>query len=442
MKYTSFLIHNFKQIPQMQMVSNEIVKSIEIVGSVLPFKTNNYVTENLINWNNVPDDPMFKLTFPQKEMLIPDDYKKMKSAIDSGADKQKIKEVANEIRLTLNPHPAGQLEHNVPTIDGEKLYGMQHKYRETVLFFPSQGQTCHAYCTFCFRWPQFVGMEDLKFASKEAELLVKYVKDHPEVTDVLFTGGDPLIMKTKHLETYIRPLLDADLPNLRHIRIGSKALGYWPYRFISDDDAAELLVLFEDIKRAGKHLAYMAHFNHPVELKGDVVAEAIKNILKTGAVIRTQSPVLKHINDSAEIWADMLKKQVELGCIPYYMFVARNTGAQHYFSIPLVEAWKLFKETYQSISGICRTLRGPSMSCLPGKVQILGVADAKDEKVMTFRMIQGRNPDWAARPFFAKYDDSAIWYTDLKPAFDETKFFFTDELEKIINHGEEENIFE
>ena len=442
MKYTSFLIHNFKQIPQMQMVSNEIVKSIEIVGSVLPFKTNNYVTENLINWNNVPDDPMFKLTFPQKEMLIPDDYKKMKSAIDSGADKQKIKEVANEIRLTLNPHPAGQLEHNVPTIDGEKLYGMQHKYRETVLFFPSQGQTCHAYCTFCFRWPQFVGMEDLKFASKEAELLVKYVKDHPEVTDVLFTGGDPLIMKTKHLETYIRPLLDADLPNLRHIRIGSKALGYWPYRFISDDDAAELLVLFEDIKRAGKHLAYMAHFNHPVELKGDVVAEAIKNILKTGAVIRTQSPILKNINDSSEIWADMLKKQVELGCIPYYMFVARNTGAQHYFSIPLVEAWKLFKETYQSISGICRTLRGPSMSCLPGKVQILGVADAKDEKVMTFRMIQGRNPDWAARPFFAKYDDSAIWYTDLKPAFDETKFFFTDELNTILNSGKDENNFE
>ncbi|MFZ1282403.1 MAG: lysine 2,3-aminomutase [Ignavibacteriaceae bacterium] len=442
MKYTSFLIHNFTQIPQMQNVSEEIIKSIEVVGSVLPFKTNNYVTENLIDWNNVPDDPMFKLTFPQKEMLIPDDYKKMKSAIDSGADKQKIKEVANEIRLTLNPHPAGQLEHNVPTIDGEKLYGMQHKYRETVLFFPSQGQTCHAYCTFCFRWPQFVGMEDLKFASKEAELLVKYVKDHPEVTDVLFTGGDPLIMKTKHLETYIRPLLDADLPNLRHIRIGSKALGYWPYRFISDDDAAELLVLFEDIKRAGKHLAYMAHFNHPVELKGDVVAEAIKNILKTGAVIRTQSPVLKHINDSAEIWADMLKKQVELGCIPYYMFVARNTGAQHYFSIPLVEAWKLFKETYQSISGICRTLRGPSMSCLPGKVQILGVADAKDEKVMTFRMIQGRNPDWAARPFFAKYDDSAIWYTDLKPAFDEDRFFFTDELNEILSPLKIESDFE
>lgn len=442
MKYNSFMLHNFKNIPQLQSVSSQIIEAIEIVGSVLPFKTNNYVVDKLIDWSRVPDDPMFKLTFPQKEMLLEDDYAKMKFIIDSGADKQQIKEAANEIRIKLNPHPAGQLEHNVPMIEGEKLFGMQHKYRETVLFFPSQGQTCHAYCTFCFRWPQFVGMEDLKFASKEAELLVKYVQDNPEVTDVLFTGGDPLIMKTKHLETYIRPLLDANIPNLRHIRIGSKALAYWPYRFITDDDADDLLALFEDVKRAGKHLAFMAHFNHPVELRGDGVAEAIKRILKTGAVIRTQSPVLKHINDSSEIWAEMLKKQVSLGCIPYYMFVARNTGAQHYFSIPLIEAWKIFRETYQSVSGICRTLRGPSMSCLPGKVQILGVADVKNERVMTFRMIQGRNPDWAARPFFAKYDEEAIWYTDLVPAFDEDKFFFTDELNEILSSNVIESDFE
>ena len=442
MKYNSFMLHNFRNIPQLKLISSELIEAIETVGSVLPFKTNNYVVDNLIDWNNVPDDPMFKLTFPQKDMLIPEHYKQMNSIIKSGADKAAIKEAANKIRLTLNPHPAGQLEHNVPMIEGEKLYGMQHKYRETVLFFPSQGQTCHAYCTFCFRWPQFVGMEDLKFASKEAELLVKYVKEHTEVTDVLFTGGDPLIMKTKHLETYIRPLLEARLPNLRHIRIGTKALGYWPYRFLTDDDAGDLLNLFEDVKRAGKHLALMAHFNHPVELDTDAVAEAIKNLLDSGAVIRTQSPVLKHINDSSEVWADMLKKQVTLGCIPYYMFVARNTGAQHYFSIPLIDAWKIFRETYQSVSGICRTLRGPSMSCLPGKVQILGVADVKDEKVMVFRMIQGRNPDWAARPFFAKFDENAIWYTDLKPAFEEEKFFFTDELNEILTPAEVESEFE
>ena len=436
------MLHNFRNIPQAQTLSSELIEAIEIVGSVLPFKTNNYVVDNLINWADVPEDPMFKLTFPQKEMLLSDDYEKMKSVIKNVADKQKIKETANEIRLRLNPHPAGQLEYNVPMIEGEKLYGMQHKYRETVLFFPSQGQTCHAYCTFCFRWPQFVGMEDLKFASKEAELLVKYVKDHEEVTDVLFTGGDPLIMKTKHLETYIRPLLEADIPNLRNIRIGTKALGYWPYRFLTDDDADSLIRLFEDVKKAGKHLAIMAHFNHPVELEGKPVADAIQRIYDSGAVIRTQSPVLKHINDDPVLWAEMWKKQVSLGCIPYYMFIARNTGAQHYFSIPLIDCWKLFREAYQSVSGICRTVRGPSMSCFPGKVQLLGVAEVNGEKTMVFRMIQGRNSDWAARPFFAAYDEKAVWYTDLKPAFDEEKFYFTDELKEILSPQEIEADFE
>jgi len=430
------MLHNFRNIPQLKLVSPEIIEAIEIVGSVLPFKTNNYVIENLIDWANVPDDPMFKLTFPQRDMLKPEHYEKMRKVISNGFDKQRIKDAANEIRRQLNPQPAGQLEYNVPMIEGEKLFGMQHKYRETVLFFPSQGQTCHAYCTFCFRWPQFVGIEDLKFASREAELLVKYVKEHKEISDVLFTGGDPMIMKTKHLETYIRPLLEANIEHLRNIRIGSKALAYWPYRFLTDDDADDLLRLFEDVKKAGKHLAYMAHFNHPAELEGEAVEKAIKRILNTGALIRTQSPVLKHINDDPKLWANMWGKQVKLGCVPYYMFVARNTGAQHYFSIPLIDAWNIFRKAYQSVSGICRTVRGPCMSCLPGKVQLLGITEAKDRKVMVFRMIRGRNPDWSARPFFAKYDEKAIWYTELQPAFGEEKFFFSDELNKILTPEE------
>ena len=442
MNYKSYMLHNFKSIPQVQNLQEDLIEAIEIVGSVLPFKTNNYVVENLINWDEVPNDPIFKLTFPQKEMLLPHNYEKIELLVKSNASKSEIKAAANEIRLKLNPHPAGQIEYNVPMIEGEKLFGMQHKYRETVLFFPSQGQTCHAYCTFCFRWPQFVGMDDLKFASKQAEHLVDYVKEHKEVTDVLFTGGDPLIMKTKHLEYYIRPLLDANIEHLRNIRIGTKALGYWPYRFITDDDADDLLKLFEDVKSAGMHLAFMAHFNHSVELEGKIVAEAISRILKTGAVVRTQSPVLKHINDDPKVWADMWKKQVELGCIPYYMFVARNTGAQHYFSIPLVEAWQLFRKAYQSVSGICRTVRGPSMSALPGKVQVLGIGEIAGEKIITLRMIQGRNPDWAAKPFFAEYDDQALWYTDLKPAFGEEKFFFQDELENILKPDEIEVDFE
>ena len=176
------------------------------------------------------------------------------------------------IRWELNPHPAGQ-EHNIPVHNGRKLRGSQHKYRETILFFPSQGQTCHAYCTFCFRWPQFVGMNDIKFAMRETNLLVNYIKHHPEITDLIFTGGDPMVMRTKLFAAYVDPILKANIRHLKTIRIGTKALSYWPYRFFADDDADELMYWFHKICRSGKHLSIMAHFNHPREMETKAVAD-------------------------------------------------------------------------------------------------------------------------------------------------------------------------
>jgi KamA family protein len=442
MEYTAYMLHNFKDIPQIKNLTGEQIRDIEIVGTVLPFKTNNYVVDNLIDWSKVPNDPMFIQTFPQRDMLLPEHYERMAAVLDSTDDKAEIKKAADEIRMQLNPHPAGQIEYNVPSLHDNLLLGMQHKYRQTVLFFPSKGQSCHAYCTFCFRWPQFVGLNELKFASNDAEMLAKYVAHHPEVTDVLFTGGDPLLMKADILATYIRPLLEANLPNIRHIRIGTKALAYWPFRFLTDSDADKLLDLFREIKASGRHLAFMAHFNHPAELEGAAVKNAISKVQETGAVIRTQSPLLRHINDSPEVWAELWRRQVALNCIPYYMFVARDTGAQHYFGVPLVEAWQIFRRAYQSVSGICRSARGPSMSCLPGKVQVLGVCEAQGKKVLAFRMIQGRNPDWVARPFHAEYDERATWFTDLKPAFGEKKFFFQDELDEMLKVNESKEDYE
>jgi KamA family protein len=423
----SYTLANFRQLLQIQKLGEAKQFEMEVVGNVLPFKTNNYVVEQLIDWNNIPNDPMFVLTFPQKGMLIPEHYSKMEAVLRKG-DKKEIQNTANEIRLQLNPHPAGQMELNVPTLkDGTKLYGMQHKYKETCLFFPSQSQTCHAYCSFCFRWPQFVGMDELKFAMREGEQLVQYLREHQEISDVLFTGGDPMIMKAKIFSTYINPLLEADLPNLRTIRIGTKALSYWPYKFLTDDDAEEMLNIFKRVTDKGIHLALMGHFNHPVELKTDVVKEAIKKIRSTGAQIRTQSPILRHINDDSEIWAEMWKTQVQLGCIPYYMFVVRDTGAQHYFGTPLIEAQKIFRDAYKKVTGLARTVRGPSMSATPGKVQILGIAEYAGEKLMVLGFLQGRNPDWVQIPFLAKYDEKAIWLDDLVPATGD-KFFFEDEL--------------
>ena len=426
----SYTLTNFRNIPQIQKLSEEQQFEMEVVANVLPFKANNYVIEQLIDWNNIPNDPIFVLTFPQKEMLLPPHYEQMASALKSGADKKAIQELANEIRLQLNPHPAGQLELNVPTLkDGTKLYGMQHKYNETCLFFPSQSQTCHAYCTFCFRWPQFVGMDEMKFAMNEGEQLVQYLREHQEISDVLFTGGDPMIMKAKMFRTYIDTLLEADLPNLKTIRIGTKALAYWPYKFLTDDDADETLATFEEVTNKGLHLAFMAHFNHHKELSTGAVKAAIKRVRETGSEIRTQSPLLAHINDDADMWAEMWRQQVQLGCIPYYMFVVRDTGAQHYFGIPLVKAHEIFSNAYKQVSGLGRTVKGPSMSATPGKVLVDGVATINGKKIIVLKFLQGRNPDWVSKPFFAEFDENAIWLDDLKPAFEE-KFFFEDELEQ------------
>ncbi len=428
----SYTLSNFRDLPQIQRLTEEQRLEMEVVGSVLPFKANNYVVEQLIDWDNIPNDPIFVLTFPQKGMLRPDHYEHMAKIIGrgGGADPAEVAAAANEIRLQLNPHPAGQMELNVPVLsDGTRLHGMQHKYRETCLFFPSQSQTCHAYCSFCFRWPQFVGMDELKFAMKEGDQLVQYVREHPEISDILFTGGDPMIMKAGIFKTYIDALLEADLPNLATIRIGTKSLAYWPYKFLTDGDAAQMLETFSRITQKGIHLAFMAHFNHPAELATPAVAAAIRAVRNTGATIRTQSPLLAHINDNPSVWADMWKRQVALGCIPYYMFVVRDTGAQHYFGVPLVRAHDLFSRAYSQVGGLARTVRGPSMSATPGKVHVVGttVVDG-GKKVIVLRFLQGRNPDWVREPFFARYDEGAMWLDELRPAFG-TRFFFEDEME-------------
>ena len=428
-KYKAYNLHNYRSIPQMDRVDEAVKRDIDIVGRVLPFKTNSYVLDQLIDWEQVETDPIFTLNFPRRDMISKKHYDTVARLLDSHADKAILDEAIKKIRLSLNPNPAGQ-EHNVPYLGEIRLKGVQHKYPETVLFFPSQGQTCHAYCTFCFRWPQFSGMSDLKFAMKEAELFFKYISAHKEVTDILLTGGDPMVMSATMLESYILPLLGPQFEHIRSIRIGSKSLTYWPYRFTTDEDSAQIITLFQKVIDAGKNLSIQAHFNHPRELSTSAVAEAIARIRATGAQIRTQSPILRHINDTPELWAEMWRRQVDLGLIPYYMFIARDTGAKEYFEVPLERCWKIFRRAYRQVSGLCRTVRGPSMSDHAGKIQVLGVTEVRGEKVFVLRFLQGRNPKWVHVPFLAQYDPKATWFNQLKPAFGAEKFFFEDERGK------------
>jgi L-lysine 2,3-aminomutase len=420
-------------MPQLESLSPADRLSMKAVSAVLPFRASSYVVDELIDWSNVPNDPIFQLTFPQRGMLEPADSERLERLIEGGAKDRDLVDIVTDIRGRLNPHPAAQFDLNVPVEGGGRVEGIQHKYRETVLFFPSQGQTCHSYCTYCFRWPQFVGHEE-HFASSEAATLVGYLDKHPGVASVLFTGGDPLVMKTAVLRRYLDPLLEARPGGLNSVRIGTKSVAFWPYRFFSDPDADDLLRLFEKVVRSGLTLALMAHYSHPRELATPAAEKALSLILSTGAVVRCQAPMIRHVNDDAATWAELWRREVQLGAVPYYTFVARDTGARRYFEVPLARAHQIFRDAFSNVSGLARTVRGPSMSATPGKVVIDGVSEIHGEKVFVLRLLQARDPAWVGVPFFAHFDAQASWLDDLRPAFGEREFFWEAPLREMIAH--------
>ncbi len=155
-------------------------------------------------------------------MLSEVDYTTVAHALRAQDHPSVLRQKIEKIRSTLNPHPAGQLKFNIPDLDGEPVQGMQHKYRETVLFFPSQGQTCHAYCTFCFRWPQFVGPSMSRFAVREVGELITYLTNFKSLMRFLakFCGQLPFLGPTQHPRRSISPhrmdiFLDTELAEFR-----------------------------------------------------------------------------------------------------------------------------------------------------------------------------------------------------------------------------------
>jgi len=393
-------------LPQAQQLPPSLREEMEVVSAVFPFRTNAYVVQHLIDWDKVPNDPIYQLTFPQRGMLSEGDFDTIATLIRRGAPSAELRAAADAIRLRHNPHPAGQLTHNIPKLDGKPLPGLQHKYPETVLFFPSRGQTCHAYCSYCFRWAQFVGLQNLKFAAKEANDLARYLHAHPEVTDVLFTGGDPMIMKTRALRDYIEPLLTSDLTQLQTIRIGTKALAYWPQRFVTDDDAGDLLRLFEQIIRSGRHVAIMAHYSHPRELATPVRPARGVTAARCGLRDPDAAPIIRHVNDS--------RKRGR-----------RSGGTASSWDDPLLPVHQPRHRQRRLLRGAAgRVVCHLPQSLQPGfgagadgaraghvgharQGADHGVTQVGGQRVFVLTFLQGRDPAWVKRPFFAHYDPAA-----------------------------------
>ncbi|MFE7131710.1 KamA family radical SAM protein [Streptomyces sp. NPDC057638] len=415
-RFRAYGSHHVDALTERFGIPQDIARSIRALATVLPFRVNEYVLTQLVDWESIPRDPIFQMVFPQRGMLPAEDERRLTGLLDDPGAKKELRRTVQRIRHRLNPHPSGQKQLNVPTVDGDAVPGLQHKYRETVLYFPGQGQTCHAYCTYCFRWAQFVGDAELRFAAPDPGGLIGYLGRHPEVHDVLVTGGDPMIMSTERLRGHIEPLLAVD--SVRTVRIGTKSVAYWPQRFVTDPDADEVLRLFERVVASGRNLAVMMHFTHPRELETDLARRAVARIRATGALAYCQAPLVAHVNDDPAAWSALWRAELAVGAVPYYLFVERDTGPYEYFKVPLARAHEIFRAAYLTLPGLARTVRGPVMSATPGKVVVDGTTERHDGRYFQLRLLQARDPLLVGRPFLAHYDENAAWLSDLRLADD------------------------
>ncbi len=286
------------------------------------------------------------------------------------------------------------------------------------------------------------------FIQKDIQQIHSYLKCHPEVTDLLITGGDGGYMPVNRLDQYVRPIIeDPALLHVKNVRLATRVLTFQPELILSKK-YDKMLALFDTLRDNGIQLAWMAHFSTPRELLNPSTLAAIRRLQNHGVNIRSQSPMMNHISlftnedgtvdvaKSAQNWID-LAEILGMMCIGFHsMYAARPTGEHHYFTAPLADYQRIFNRIYRSLSSINRPSRHLSMTISAGKLAILGYSVIKGEKVFALQFTEARNMEWMDRVFMAKWDDTQNKINMLQP-FETDSHFFEDELKEI-----EENLTE
>ncbi len=416
MKFVQYSHKSFRNTPYYNNMPLTLREEFDVLTQLLHFKTNNYVLDKLIDWEHLQDDPMYRLCFPRKDMLFDEDYKHLKHLLTSELSEQDKKTAIDKMKRRLWPNMNVQPE-LIPRLNGIPIPGLYHPFPTILNVFPSPAvKTCHAYCSYCFRWVQFVDPDlQRNTAYSDPNVPVEYLRSNPAITDVLITGSDPLTVKAEMLKRYIDPLLDVE--SVKVIRISTKSLAWWPYRFTSDIDSDELLGLFKYVQSRGKHMTLIAHFTHPAELETIVVKEAITRIQSTGTVIRCQGPLVKGINDSAKVWEKMWNKQVSMGMHPYYMFMEADHDPKGAFRLPLAESLHIFKQAYRNITGLARVVRGPVFMNNTYRVLLDGIIEVGLKKYFALKCIQSPNSEAEGEIKLIPYDDHLVKIENLGELF-------------------------
>lgn len=319
-------ITDIDQITQMPEEEREKLKAIT---DKFVFRVNDYYL-GLIDWED-PNDPIKKLVIPNTNELA--DYGRWDASDED-------------------------TNYVVP--------GCQHKYTTTALLICSE--VCGAYCRYCFRKRLF--RNDVKEAMIDVDPGIKYISEHPEINNVLLTGGDPLILAARRLDMIFTRLREID--HVKIIRIGSKLPVFNPMRIYEDQ---ELLDVIRKHSTKDKRIYIMAHVNHPREITEEAY-KGFQALHDAGAIVVNQTPVLKGINDDPDVLGELMDKLSWAGVTPYYFFINRPVRGNEDFVLTLEEAYNIVEGAKAKTSGLGKRVR-LSMSHTAGKVEILAIEDGK-----------------------------------------------------------------
>jgi lysine 2,3-aminomutase len=351
-------------ISKLTQIPEAVRERLKKVAERYVFRINDYYL-NLINWDD-PNDPIRQLIIPHEDELK--DWGEL--------------DASNEAA-------------NTPT------KGVQHKYPHTVLLLCNE--VCGAYCRYCFRKRLFMNENDE--VSLDISEGLDYIRAHPAVTNVLLTGGDPLILGTKRLTQIFSAL--REIPHVQIIRIGSKMPAFNPWRVIDDLPLQDALKTYSTPE---KRIYMMAHFDHPRELTPAAI-QGIDTLIKCGVICVNQCPIIKGVNDNAEVLATLFRKLSFIGCPPYYLFQGRPTAGNLPYELPIVAGYRIFEEAKKHVSGLAKRAR-LVMSHASGKIEIVGV----DEAHIYMRYHRAKDPNDEGRFIIFKRNDEAYWLDQLQPA--------------------------
>ena len=354
-------IRNVDRIPNLPP---HLRDSLRRVAERYAFRANDYYL-SLINWDD-PKDPIRQLIIPREEELK--DWGSLDACDEQG----------NTVAR-----------------------GIQHKYPHTVLLLCTEA--CGGYCRYCFRKRLF--MEDNAEAHGDLAAGLEYIAHHPAVTNVLLTGGDPLLMSTQRIIGLLQALRAID--HVKIIRIGSKMPAFNPWRFLNDRQLQDAL---SEYSTPTKRIYLMAHFDHPRELT-EAAIEGIDRFIRSGVICTNQCPLIKGVNDNPDVLAELYRKLSYVGCTPYYLFQGRPTAGNAPYRVPIVRGWKIFNKALRQGSGLARRARFV-MSHATGKLEIVGV----DDRHIHLRYHRAKDPALRGQFMVYQRDDEACWLDELTPA--------------------------